>query len=178
MGSSVIPVPSSGSTGDAWTLISSVTPTAGASTVSFTGISGYKKLAIRNFNTVLGTIGKTNLTFNGDTGANYAYNTLSYDSSSPPALVDRYNSLNAANILFYNTNTTATDQYALVINDTNNTTMKTFSGFGGLGNAMVSRLYPMIQGMYFGSAAITSVTITTTTTFTAVGTVALYGVAA
>lgn len=175
MAASTIPVPSSAIT-DNYVLISSVTPTAASSTLSFTGISGYRKLLLRTLGPGLSGSSTITLTFNGDTGTNYSYQAVPRTTSSGAAAAVlnasagtgvAITSVPSANLI-----------QNIIINDTNTTGVKVFSGFmGGGGNG--TYVYPQINGMYFASAAITSVTLTVTTnTFTAVGTVALYGVAA
>ena len=73
MAQNIFPV----STGDEWVLISSVTPSV-ATTVSFTSISGYKKLAFLALAPGLAANVSMVLTFNSDTGANYAYSGVDY----------------------------------------------------------------------------------------------------
>jgi len=173
MGASQIPAASTGGSSDNYVLISSVTPTAAATTVSFTSISGYKKLMLRTLKPGLGTTGTVTLTFNSDSGTNYAYQAVEYTASSGAALTI-YRGSDATGIAF-GTNTGTLEQN-LIINDANTTGVKTISGFVYAGTG--GKAYPALQGMYFASAAITTVTLTVTTTFAASGTVALYGVAA
>ena len=170
MASSTVPAPATGATSDNWVLISSVTPTAAASTVSFTGISGYRKLMLRPVGLTLQTAGAgASVTLNGDTGTNYAYAWFGGTTTQ-----DNQQKQNGANITF-NTGSTGTSVagFTLTIDNANTTGIKTFTGFG----TVISPVIQNLSGVYIGSAAITSVTLTTSTTFAASGTVALYGVA-
>lgn len=173
MSATVIPV---ASTADNYVLISSVTPTAASSTLSFTGISGYRKLLLRTLNPGLSASSTITLTFNGDTGTNYAYEAVSRASNTGTA--SAVLNVSAGTGLSLTSVETAQLTQNLIISDTNTTGIKNFNGFlarNGGGNSTT----PEINGMYFASAAITSVTLTVTTnTFLASGTVALYGVAA
>ena len=175
MGATVVPVPTSGPTSDNYALISSVTPTNGSSTLSFTGISGYRKLMLRVVEPGLSSGSTVTLTFNSDTGANYAYQAAGMTSSSG-AVAATYRAIKANGIAFTSV-LTENLQQNLIINDANTTGVKTLSGFLYGGN-FGGTTYPDFQGTYFASAAISTVTLTVTTnTFTAAGTVALYGVA-
>jgi len=179
MGASVIPVPSTGATSDNWVLISSVTPTAFASSVAFTSISGYKKLLVRVVEPNTTGTASFNLTFNSDSGAKYSYASIgtftSGGTSYPLSAGDTNNTLIplSAGGVYGNTLSAF-----ILINETNTTNVKTFTGgatwtvdsSGGGG-------YPNLSGQYYASAAITTVTFSTTSTFTGAGTVALYGVA-
>lgn len=175
MGSSTVPAPSN-STSDNYALISSVTPTNGSSTLSFTGISGYRKLLLRVIEPGLSAGSTVTLTFNSDTGANYAYQAEGMTSSTGAA-AQTYRAIQANGIAFTSV-VSASLQQNLIINDTNTTGVKTISGFI-YGGTFGGQTYPVFNGTYFASAAISTVTLTVTTnTFTAAGTVALYGVAA
>ena len=173
MGASVVPQASNGATSDNYALISSVTPTAAATTVSFTSISGYRKLMLRVLKPGMGTSGTITLTFNTDTGTNYAYSSIGVVPSTG-AVAAQYRSGDATGIAL--AGLTNAQEQNLIINDTNTTGVKTLSGFLYDG-AFSAKAYPSLQGMYFASAAITTVTLTISTTFAASGTVALYGVA-
>lgn len=164
MGASQVPA-SIGS--DNWVSISSVTPTAGASTISFTSITGYKKLMLRLNNISAGS----SLTFNSDTSANYAYSNLQQSSSTFSGAVAAADN----NVALTNGASTSA---VLTINDTNTSGLKNFNGFSTyISGVTVSK--PTLQGQYFGTAAITTVTLTSATgSYTATGTVTLYGVAA
>jgi hypothetical protein len=166
MGASVIPA-TSGTASDNWVSISSVTPTNGASTVSFTSISGYKKLMLR----VNGISNSALLTFNSDTSANYAYSNLQYNGSSFSGAVA------GADTSVALSGGSATS-IVLTVNEANTSGLKNFNGFS-TGFTGVTIAKPILQGAYYGTAAITTVTLTTVSgTYTATGTVTLYGVAA
>jgi hypothetical protein len=169
MGASQIPAASGGGgSSDNYVLISSVTPTAAASTVSFTGISGYRKLMLRHVTTTLATAGACNVTFNSDTGTNYAYSIMSGTSTMSNSQTQV-----AANILIGGGAGTSQLGAVYVIDGITSTGAKPFTAFGNMNAVTVT----LMNGVYFASAAITTVTLNTTTTFSGVGTVALYGVA-
>lgn len=173
MAISTFPAPTTGA--DNWVQISSVTPTAGAATVSFTSISGYKKLLLRVNAPQLGSTGTITLTFNSDGGANYDYASIGTNSS--PIAVS-YINVGATGIAM-GTGSTTGPKLNLTIDEVLTSNKKTLSGFlqqmttSGTANVLTD-----IKGSYFASAAITTVTLTASTTFSANGTVALYGVAA
>lgn len=173
MGINVIPPLS---TSDDWVLISSVTPTGGASTVSFTSISGYRKLMFRSINTVLGSTGSVNLTFNSDTGTKYSWTSVRWDGT----ILSATNSMEfgATNISLSSTTNTNLGGLIYYIDDTDKNGIKRFTGFGNVATFGPSAggRFPSIQGDYLASAPISTVTLTSTTTFTAAGTVSLYGV--
>ena len=178
MGASVIPATGSGS--DNWTLISSVSPTASATSVAFTSISGYKKLLLRVVDPNTSATATFSLTFNSDSGANYSYaansTSTSGGTSYPYSTVDTNNtSIPLGGPSAYGNTVSA----FILINETNTAGMKTLSGgaawtidsIGGAGT-------PNLTGQYYASAAITTVTFSTSSAFTGAGTVALYGVLA
>jgi hypothetical protein len=172
MAQNIFPV----TTTDEWVLISSVTPTV-ATTVSFTSISGYKKLALAIRTPGLSTQTQLSVTFNSDTGTNYGYSGVFFTNSTG-AGQGASTSIAAANIPIGNTNgITATHQAFLSINDTSTAGFKTFNGFVGFSNSgSVPVTNPSFQGVYFASASISTVTLTAGANFAASGTVALYGV--
>jgi hypothetical protein len=169
MTSSTVPAPSTSSPSDNYVLISSVTPTAAASTVSFTSILGYRKLMFRQLGTTLATTGYTYVTFNSDTGTNYSYARFNGTSTLSNATT-----FTATNIVVDTNLTTSNPGLNLIIDGITATGPKPFTGFGSLGSTTSAS----INGIYFASAAITTVTLTATSTFSGVGTVALYGVVA
>lgn len=172
MGATTIPA-ANGSVSDNWTLISSVTPTAGVSTVSFTSIGNYKKLMFKTVNPGLSATSTLTLTLNSDTGSNYSYSSTGLTISTGAAAP----SLNSASNTGLSFVSIPTNQFGsqIIFNDTNTSGLKTFTGYAMTGNT----LWPSLQGAYFAASSITTVTLTVTTnTFAALGTVALYGVAA
>jgi hypothetical protein len=169
MGSSQVPALTSSGTSDNYVLISSVSPVAAASTVSFTSISGYRKLMFKATATTLATGGTLNLTFNGDTGTNYAYAKVNGTST-----MDNAQTQVATSIALGTSNNTVNPGLLLEIDGITSTGPKTFTGFGNTGGVTTAS----INGAYIATAALTTVTWTTTTTFSGAGTVALYGVVA
>ena len=167
MGASQIPASSGGGTADNYVLISSVTPTAAASTVSFTGISGYRKLMLRHVATTLATAGNLTVTFNSDTGTNYAYAKIEGTTT-----MDNKQTQIETKIALGTTNVAAQLGATYIIDGVAGSGPKPFTGFGNTSSTTVAS----INGVYVASAAITTVTLTASTTFSGVGTVALYGV--
>ena len=162
-------VPTTTATSDNYVLISSVTPTNGSATVSFTGISGYRKLMLRHVDTTLTGSGYISITFNSDTGTNYAYSRVTGTST-----ISNIQTQKDTKIALDASSSTAQLGATYIIDGITSTGPKTFTGFGSVSGTTVQTM----QGVYVSSVAITSVTVTaTSTTFTAAGTVALYGVA-
>jgi hypothetical protein len=169
MSSSIVPAPSAAAPSDNYVLISSVSPTAASSTVSFTSITGYRKLMFRQVGTQLTTSGYTRVTFNSDTGNNYSYATVNGTTTIENSTV-----FTAANIALSTANNTPMPGLNLIIDGITSTGPKPFTGFGQISGVTCAS----INGIYFASAAITTITLTATTTFNGAGTVALYGVLA
>ena len=175
MGASQVPA-TTGS--DNFVLISSVTPTASVNTISFTSISGYKKLALLVKDPGLSANASVSVTFNSDTGSNYPVSFVSYNDSTG-ALYDATSTITTGIQIFAGAASGIAKAH-LIIENTDTTGMKTFSGLSGYNNPGVAVANPTISGAYYATAAITTVTLTITTSsvnFTAAGTVALYGVA-
>lgn len=169
MALTVFPAPST-STSDNYVLISSVSPSAGASTVSFTSISGYRKLILRFVGTTLATASAgVRVTFNGDSGTNYAYARIGGTTTQ-----DNQQTQVGTSIDLANASSTSVSGATIIIDNANTTGIKTFSGFG----LVISPVISQLTGVYVTSSAISTVTLTTSTTFSGAGTVALYGVAA
>lgn len=160
MGVSIVPATAVTGVSDNWVLIS--TNTASASTLSLTGISGYKKLKVV-FNTASQPSFNT-LRFNNDSGSKYSYSGWKVSGSNvvsglPSSPFDT-NALPTANV---------SDNFNLEIESADTTNMKkyTFTG-GGNGNIF-------IDGIYQATAAISSIQLAWYSSATAV--VYLYGVA-
>lgn len=153
-----------GTTSDNWELISSVTPTNGAAAVNFTGLSLYKKLLLRWTGIVFAGNDNVIVRLNNDSStSNYSYQ---YFSSTSYTFDD-----NDAGFIM-STATTNHIGYCIFVNcDTTSIKMLT-NGAGQAGAGTRSDF----QGFYLGNAAVTQVNLVTGSTFTAVGTVALYGV--
>lgn len=177
MGSTTVPAATSGAAAsDKWVLISSVTPTNAASTVTFSSISGYKKLLLKTVTPSTSTTAVHTVTFNSDTAANYSYSGLGIAGGS--ALISAVNSTSANGIQIGFYAATGTVNSELEIAETDTTGIKNISGIDIYTNTGNSSSYPIFNGRYYASAAITSVTTTLTgATYQAGGTVALYGVA-
>lgn len=152
-----------GTTSDNWELISSVTPTNGAAAVNFTGLSLYKKLMIRWTGIVLAGSDSAIVRLNNDSNtANYTYQyrTTTYvlDDNDGGFIMT----------------TSETNQLGYVFfADCDTNSIKTLtSGAGGPGSGTRTQF----EGFYLASAPVTQVNLVTGSTFTAAGTVALYGV--
>ena len=150
-----------GTTSDNWELISSVTPTAATASVNFTGLSPYRKLLIRWVGVVLNTSQVVGVRINNDsTGTNYTFMNSAggYDDNEGA---------------FYMAGTADTQQAGYgIFNNCDTTSIKELVNGGG--SAGVNR--SQVQGFYLASAIVTQINLITTSTFTAVGTVQLYGV--
>lgn len=176
MGSSTIPAASAGNPSDNWQLISSVA--GSGATVTFSSISGYKKLMLRGAS--LATNSAVDATwiirFNGDTGAKYDY----ASSFSNTAVTDNYEvgtTTDATSIAFPGGFADA-GNLVLTVNNTDTTGIKTVTGaMGGRNSALTSNRTSALVGNYIASASISSVSINVSTS-TITGTLSLYGVAA
>jgi len=176
MGATTVPAASSANASDNWVLISSVSPTASTTSVSFTSISGYKKLLLK----VIAPGSAANIVpivrFNSDTAANYAYSSIrSYGTQLGGLLATNDTSVKLTGGAGISSNQFYGE---LMIIDTNTTGVKNLSGFSGGSDGSNTYIFPSITGSYFASAAITTVAFSTTSSnFDGAGTVALYGVA-
>ena len=161
----------------------------GSSSISFTSIpSTYKHLQIRALTrddrSSIYLYDTYFVTFNGDTGSNYSQHLVygqSVSGSSP--IVDQFGSASQTKIQVYTTpvNISTTQIFGAQIIDildyANTSKNKTLRGFGGVdenGSGLVS----FGSGAWFNTAAITSVTITgsSSTNFVQNSTFALYGI--
>jgi hypothetical protein len=168
-------------TSDNWTLISSVTPTAGVATVSFTSISGYKKLLLRVVAPGQSVAADTRLTLNSDSGTNYTAMSGIGWGVSTGAVARPLVSLESAGYIALTAQTGSVDattvRAAVIINEADTTGLKTINGWSYKDTGSTAVNFPNLQGVYYGSAAISTVTLTLSTgTYAATGTVALYGV--
>jgi hypothetical protein len=172
MGSSIIPAASAGNPSDNYQLISSVS--ASGSSVSFTSISGYKKLMLRcNALSVSGGNKTWTLRLNADSGYNYDY-AFHYDGSTP-----NYRGLTVTGQTtfgFAQTGEILSAFFTMVNTDT--TGVKSIEGsFKLTDTTPVSYTSSDYSGNYYASASISTVTLSTGTG-TLSGTISLYGVAA
>lgn len=175
MAQGIFPAP----TGDDFVLISSVTPTAGVNTISFTSISSYRKLALLVKSPGLSTNGTISVTLNSDSGSNYAISYMTYTASSGAANSATVSS-DTTGIAIGAGAATGTQKAHLIFDNTHTAGIKTFNGFSNYTNVGATAVVvPTITGAYYASASVSTVTLTITTAtvnFAASGTVALYGV--
>jgi hypothetical protein len=145
---------------DNWALLSTQTVTS-ASSISFTGLSGYGTLLF-TFNTLLSsTSGGICLRFNNDSGQNYAgwsaYNSSQTDNTTDSIVVSYLNS------------STTHSGYAKVFDAQNTTVPKTTEGAG--------RLSAPNKGIWMSTSAVTSMQVVSDNGGAFTGTVSLYGLA-
>lgn len=161
----------------AWTLLASNTPTSGSAVV-FSSIPSYRSLLIAYQNVTLVANGGVRITVNSVAGTSY---TMGYQNGTG-ASVTRVSSPNQANWQMYSiagSTTLANNFTGLIQLDlANATTFHTMSGFGTTNVIGSSPDYFSWDGIVRDTAAITSVTLTiTTSTFSGTnnGTIYLYG---
>jgi hypothetical protein len=128
---------------------------------------------LRINNPGFGGTGTLTLTFNGDTGAKYSFMGMGYNTSTAANATPLSQHDNTS--LQLSTSTTSL-QGVITIVETDTVNVKELTAYYKAGNPGGTNVYPNTVGSYVASAAITSVTLTTTSTFSASGTVALYGV--
>lgn len=151
-----------GSSSDNWELISSVTPTVSTAAVNFTGLAVYRKLLVMGTGIVLLLNGSIRIRLNNDSaGVKY----LCYGSSATTYSMSASSSWEVDN-----GSNTAKDFY-LIVSNCDTASIKVIDDGGGQTDPRVA-----IKGIYLGSAAVSQVNVITGSTFTAVGTVSLYGV--
>jgi hypothetical protein len=134
-----------------WQPVTSSTPT-GVSTVTFSGLSGYSKYRIKAPNLIC-TTGFANfqLRINGDSGANYAMDSMVYSSSTPLGFISN----GASQFYIGGANTSTNGVITVDIENALLSNPKQIT-YTAAGNAQV--LFG--TGMYFGAAApITSLTV-------------------
>jgi hypothetical protein len=178
MGISQVPLPSGSASipSDNWVLMSSVTPTAGATTVTFSSLAVRKKLMLRMNNFTTAASANVTVTFNGDTGAKYSIFGTAITPSAPPALATPLQVVDATGLVIGPSATGGAG--VLTIEEADTTNIKNIWGYFRKVDPGNGVTYPDILGSYVASAAISSITITTASTFNAVGTIAVYGVSA
>lgn len=160
-----------GSTSDNWELISSVTPTAASAAVNFTALSLYKKLAVRFSGIVLGTAGAVDIRLNNDSGVKY--DSGYFDDVSGSGL--SYKTDTDSSQFRLGTSNTQWSGYLEFVNcDT--TGLKQISNGWAYSRTATDNRRNFTGGVYRASAVITQFNFICTTTFTAVGSVDLYGV--
>lgn len=167
--------------GGSFDLLETTILTTSTASIKFTGLgdySGYKHLQIRA--TTRTTRAATNdvvlLTFNGDTGANYAYHELRGNGSSVTSGAGA--SQNNLRLSISQTSDNAANTFSPVVADildfnssTKNTTVRSLSGMTETNNFIDFR-----SGLYNDTSAITSFTLDNFGTGFEIGTrVSIYG---
>jgi len=175
MGSSTIPAASAANPSDNWQLISSVA--GSGTTVTFSSISGYKKLMLRGVSlaTNSGADATWIIRFNGDTGTKYDY-AFSYSNTIQ---TDKYQvtAATGATSIGFPGGFYADGTLVLIANNTDTTGIKTLNGsLGGTNTSGFSNRASDLTGNYLASASVSSVSINVSTS-TITGTLSLYGVA-
>lgn len=159
MGSSVVPAQQP--VGENWQVISSVT--ASGTTVSFTSISGYRKLKIIGAPVTSSTGGSMLVRFNSDSGAKYSF----IKDGAAPAIRETSVSYSALG---------NTHSLVLTVDNINTTGNKTMDGYFSTTGGSFPAYTQMLLGDYETTSAITSIQLTTFSTFNS-GNVTLFGVA-
>ena len=131
-----------------WVEIGTSSPTSG-SVVTFSSIANYRKLRVVAFKLTYSTTATVKMTFNGDTGNNYA--------SRPDE---------ANNYLAFGSGSATSFDVDILFNS--QTTFKRIEGWE------YEYTYPY-QGLWTNTAAITSIDLTLSTGTYSAGTVKLYG---
>lgn len=168
---SVASIPPIGAGSDKWVEISSTT--ASGSTVTFSSISGYRKLAILVAGVTTNFAGTFNIRLNGDTASNYwSYKQISNGSSTYYATMSQATGIQPASTT---TNTTGVSAF-ITIDNTDSSTIKNISGWVGP-DVSATYMNLLTGSVYKGSATISSVSIVSSQTFNG-GTITLYGVVA
>jgi hypothetical protein len=145
-----------------WQLIATATPSSSAATV-FSSISGYKKLMITYQATIGTSADRLMMQFNGDsTAGNYGMTVGLYGNNSSVRSNDRFYLMSYADTSAYG---------YIVIADTDKTSPKWIERIGGYSTGYGN-------GVYFGTSAISSVSIVDDNGFVVTGTIKLYGIAA
>lgn len=152
---------------DNWELITSVTPTASSATVNLTSIPSRRKLMLVLKNVQTNVSSNVTIRVNNDSGTNaYQIGTLDYTSgvfSGTFFATDGYIRL---------TNGLASTFYAyLILSSCDNAGVKIIEN----GGTTAGGVNPQINGVYFGSAVVSELNVSTTSTFKALGTIEVYG---
>lgn len=161
-----------GGTGsDNWELISSVTPAASVTSVNFTGLAVYRKLAIRWSLVDLTGTGSFRVRLNNDSGNNYDTSYLANIASGFQNIA----TMAASDFRPINSNSEQSSGFLEIIN-CDNTGVK-FLVDGYLVNTVTNNFVAnQHYGIYRASAVVSQVNFIFSTNTVGTGTVALYGV--
>ena len=166
----------------AYDSIATVTSSGGVSTLSFTSIpSTYVSLQIRggNLQSENGTTGSYGfgIQFNSDTGANYAYHTLTGDGASAGA-AGQASATSMNPIGRYTRNSETAKGVAIIdihnyASTTQNKTIRSFSGCDMNGAGFI---YGGASGLWINTTAVTSITFLGNGNWKTGSTFSLYGI--
>lgn len=148
---------------DNWELITSVTPTASSATVNLTSIPSRRKLMLVLKNVQTNASSNVSIRVNNDSGT---------DSYFLGKAITGGNSFDSSfgEFRLNSTLVTGFSSY-LTLSSCDNAGLKIVDAGGS-----ISDVIGFMQGLYFGSAVVTELNVLTTSTFKALGTVAVYGV--
>jgi hypothetical protein len=153
-----------------YALIGSVTSLSGTTT-TISGISGKDSLFIRIANYKAGSNAVFELTFNSDSGTNYIYNEVEKNGTSAVS----FNSATGdTKFRVGGSGGTNTMETTIVVFGCGSTGVKPTSFTGAINNGS-GNLSTSANGVYIGTSAITSVSITSTVSSFTQGTIAVYG---
>lgn len=175
-----------GGGGGAYESIATITAAGGETSLSFTSIPGtYASLQIRALVRTLRALSGTDsmqVTFNSDTGSNYAHHRLTGDGSTAAAggsasttsatIINTATVMDSSTAGIFAGNIIDIHDYA---STTKNKTMRAFSGANG-NTADTSFLMGLSSGLWVNTATITSITFTNSFGFKAGSVFSLYGI--
>jgi hypothetical protein len=173
MGSSQVPAASIPASNDKWVQIATSSPITGTQ-VSFTSISGYKKLYVLIEQLTNATGGNYTVTINNDTGAKYYNRYLQTSSNTPNFSATGSTSAARNNILAGLVGAAGATSSHIIIDNADSATIKEITGSFYQVSANTDLVY-LSGTVYKGTATISSIQVNGAGNFTA-GTVTLYGV--
>lgn len=154
-----------GGTGsDNWELISSVVPTAAAASVNFTGLSVYRKFMILAEN--ISSTGILGIRINNDSTLIYS---ISWQNANSGVASFGYDLSTNFNL----TQGSGTSNFYFQIESCDTTNLKIVTNGGASAGSVVKNQF---YGIYKASAVVSQLNVISTGTFTATGTIAIYGV--
>jgi len=175
MGISVFPAPAAGAPSDNWVTVSTVSPTSGTSSVSFTSLSGYKKYMLKIIDPEFSANGLAYVTINSDSGSKYSW---ASPGQTTTAISRPIFAIESTRFQVHSTVSGGSLRQVLIIQSADTTGAKVVSGWAQYNDASNTVSNTNINGVYFGSAAVTSIQLTLSgITFGVGGSLTLYGAA-